>query len=93
MADGRGAAEELRIEGINDRATLARAPGSQHAVRLSLRALGTSSRVQWLLDGRRIGESEGAGPFVHDFGKDGEHTLTALAESGAWASLRFRVLP
>jgi penicillin-binding protein 1C len=49
--------------------------------------------VQWLLDGRRIGESEGAGPFVHDFGKDGEHTLTALAESGAWASLRFRVLP
>jgi penicillin-binding protein 1C len=93
MADGRGAVEELRIEGINDRATLARAPGSQHEVRLSLRALGTDTRVQWLMDGRRIGESEGARPFAHDFGEAGEHTLTALAQSGAWASLRFRVLP
>jgi penicillin-binding protein 1C len=62
-------------------------------VRLSLRALGADSRVQWLLDGRRIGESEGAGPFAHDFGEPGEHTLTALAQSGAWASLQFRVIP
>lgn len=93
MADGRGAVQELRIEGINDRATLARAPGSRHAVRLSLRALGTDSSVQWLLDGRRIGESEGGRPFAHDFAEDGEHTLTALAQSGAWTSLRFRVLP
>ena len=93
MADGRAAVEELRIEGINDRATLASAPGSRHGVRLSLRALGADSRVQWLLDGRRIGESEGARPFAHDFGQPGEHTLTALAQSGAWASLQFRVIP
>ncbi|HEY9540858.1 MAG TPA: penicillin-binding protein 1C [Luteimonas sp.] len=93
MADGRGAVQELRIEGINDRATLARAPGSRHPVRLSLRALGTGARVQWLLDGRRIGETEGARSFSHDFDEAGDHTLTALAESGAWASLRFRVLP
>ena len=92
MADGRGAAEELRIEGINDGATVARAPGSRHPVRLSLRALGTGSRVQWLLDGRRIGETEGAGSLTYDFGDAGDHTLTALAETGAWASLRFRVL-
>jgi len=92
MIDGRGALEQLRIEGVNDHATLARAPGSRHPIRLSLRALGTGSQVQWLLDGRRIGESEGARPFVHEFGEPGEHTLTALAQSGAWASLRFRVL-
>ena len=90
MADGRDAVEELRIEGINDNATLARAPGSQHAVRLSLRALGTGSRVQWLLDGRWIGETEGARPFVRDFDEAGAHTLTALADSGAWSSLQFR---
>src|SRR3546814_18555974 len=78
---------------INDRATLARAPGSRHPGRLSLRALGTGARVQWLLDGRRIGETEGARSFSHDFDEAGDHTLTALAESGAWASLRFRVLP
>lgn len=92
VADGRGAVDELRIEGINDKATLARAPGSQHAVRLSLRALGTASRVQWLLDGRWIGETQGAGSFVREFDEAGPHTLTALAESGAWASLEFRVL-
>jgi len=92
MADGRGVLEELRIEGINDQAILAPAPGGRPQVRLSLRALGTASRVQWLLDGRRIGESDGARPFVHDFGEAGDHTLTALAETGAWASLRFRVL-
>ncbi|GAA3917770.1 penicillin-binding protein 1C [Luteimonas lutimaris] len=92
MADGRDALEQLRIEGLNDHATLARAPGSRHPVRLSLRALGTGSPVQWLLDGRRIGESEGARAFVHDFDAPGEHTLTALAQSGAWASLEFRVL-
>ena len=93
MADGRDAAGELRIEGVNDNATLARAPGSQHAVRLSLRVLGTGARVQWLLDGRWIGESEGARPFVRDFDEAGTHTLTALAETGAWTSLGFRILP
>jgi penicillin-binding protein 1C len=92
MPDGRDAAGELRIDGLNDHATLARAPGSAHAVRLSLRALGGASRVQWLLDGRWIGESEGQGAFVHDFGEPGEHVLTALGQDGAWASARFRVL-
>ncbi|MDI9239652.1 penicillin-binding protein 1C [Lysobacter sp. LF1] len=91
-ADGRDAAEELRIEGLADRATLAPAPGSAHAVRLSLRALGSEARIRWLLDGRQIGESAGQTPFVHDFGEAGEHTLTALADSGAWSSLGFSVL-
>ena len=92
-ADGRDAASELRIEGVVDRATLAPPPGGPRAVRLSLRALGSEARVRWLLDGRLIGESRGDGPFVHDFGESGEHTLTALADSGAWSRLRFHVLP
>lgn len=92
MADGRDAAGELRIEGINDRATLARAPGSARPLRLSLRALGTGARVQWLLDGRRIGESQGARPFVYAFEQPGQHRLTALADSGAWDSVGFRIL-
>ncbi|HEY5849409.1 MAG TPA: penicillin-binding protein 1C [Lysobacter sp.] len=90
--DGRDAADELRIDGLADRATLARAPGSEHPVRLSLRALGSEARVRWLLDGRLIGESDGAGAFVHDFGEPGAHTLTALADSGAWSRLQFSVL-
>jgi penicillin-binding protein 1C len=92
MHDGRDASEELRIEGLNDGATLARPPGSANAIRLSLRALGTDQRVQWLLNGRWIGESAGAQPFVHDFADPGAHSLTALADSGAWTRLRFKVL-
>jgi len=92
VADGRDAMEELRIEGIDDQATLARAPGSVKALRLSLRAIGSDARIRWLLDGRLIGESQGAGSFVHDFGEPGTHTLTALADSGAWSRVRFRLL-
>ncbi|TXH76271.1 MAG: penicillin-binding protein 1C [Lysobacteraceae bacterium] len=92
MADGRDAVEELRIDGLNNGAVLTRPPGSVHAVRLSLRALGTESAVQWLLDGRWIGESVARKPMIRDFSEPGTHTLTALADSGAWTTLRFRVL-
>ena len=93
MADGREASAELRIDGLNDRATLARAPGNAHGARLQLRALGTESRVQWLLDGRWIAETRAGQAFQHDFDEPGEHTLTALADSGAWARVQFRLLP
>ena len=92
MLDGRDASEELRIEGLNDGATLARAPGSEHAVRLSLKALGTDRNVQWLLDGRWIAETGGRQSLIRDFGDPGDHVLTALADSGAWTRIRFRVL-
>lgn len=90
--DGRDATEELRIEGINDNATLARASNSTAPLRLSMRAIGSEARIRWLLDGRFIGESQGAGSFLHDFGEPGSHTLTALADSGAWSRVQFRVL-
>ena len=90
--DGRDAIEELRIEGIDDLATLARAPGSTTPLRLSVRVLGSDARVRWLLDGRLIGESQGRARLDHDFGEVGEHTLTALADTGAWSRVRFKVL-
>lgn len=92
VADAREAAEELRIEGVNAGATLARAPGSARGVRLSLRALGSETRIQWLLDGRWIAETRGAQPFQREFAQAGQHTLTALADSGAWSSVSFRVV-
>lgn len=90
--DGRGASVELRIEGVNEGAVLARAPGSMHAPRLHLRALGTETRVQWLLDGRWISETAAGESFQHELGDPGEHVVTALAGSGAWARVRFHVL-
>ncbi|WP_082113052.1 penicillin-binding protein 1C [Pseudoxanthomonas suwonensis] len=92
-ADGRDAVESLRIEGIADRATLAPPPGSGRGLRLQVSALGTAAPVQWLLDGRAIARTEGARGFEHDYAAAGrgEHVLTALADTGAWAQVRFRV--
>lgn len=91
-ADGRDANEELHIQGINDRAVLARAPGSEHGVRLQVRALGSEGKVQWLLDGRWIAETSGSQVFIRDFAEAGDYTLTAIADSGAWHRVSFRVL-
>lgn len=92
VADGRDAAAELRIEGLNDRATIARTPGSVHGARLQLRALGAETSVQWLLDGKWIAQTHAGQSFQHDYDEPGEHVITALADSGAWTSVRFRVL-
>lgn len=90
--DGRGAVATLRIEGLAEGAVLARPPGSARGIRVSLRAVGTDAPVQWLLDGRRIATTRGANPFVHVFDAAGTHRLTALADTGAWTSIGFRVL-
>lgn len=90
--DGREAVTSLRIDGVNDGATLLRPPGSVGGVRLSLRALGTDSQVQWLLDGRWIGQSGGRASLTHAFDAPAMYELTALADNGAWHSVRFRVL-
>lgn len=90
--DGRELREELRIEGVNDRATLARAPGSTHGIRLQLRALGTEARVHWLLDGRWLAETIGRRTLIHDFDEPGPHVLTAMTDSGAWTRTEFVIL-
>jgi penicillin-binding protein 1C len=90
--DGRESGGSLHIDGLNDRATLARAPNAEHGVRLQLRALGNDNSVDWLLDGRWIARTEGARLFQRDFEEVGEHTLTALAADGAWTQVRFRIL-
>lgn len=90
--DGRDAVESLRIDGLVDRATLARPSNSAAPLRLSVRALGSESRIRWLIDGRVIGETRGAAPLAFDFTEQGAHTLTALAETGAWSAIAFRVL-
>ena len=90
--DGRQALDELRIDGVQDGARLARPPGSTRGVRLALRALGATGEVQWLLDGRWVAQTTGGRAFVHQFDQPGSHALTALADSGAWARVEFQVL-
>jgi hypothetical protein len=62
----------------------------QHGAAATLvRALGSEARIRWLIDGRMVGETRGAAPFAFDFAEHGAHTLTALAETGAWSAIGF----
>ncbi|MEO6924398.1 MAG: hypothetical protein ABI142_11280, partial [Bryocella sp.] len=90
--DGLDATTELRIEGVTDRASVARAPNSTKPVRLSLRALGTAGRVMWLVNGRLQGDTIGGASFVRDYPDVGIQEVTALSETGAWTRIGFRVL-
>lgn len=90
--DGLEAAQPIRIEGLADRATIARAPGGTQPASVRLRAFGTQGVVLWLVDGRLAGETRAAQTFEHAFPDAGEYAVTALADGGATAELRLRVL-
>ncbi|HEY6942990.1 MAG TPA: penicillin-binding protein 1C, partial [Dokdonella sp.] len=90
--DGLEAGLPLRIDGIGADAAIARAPNSGTPATLHLRALGTTGDVQWLVNGRLAGSTRGGGAFEHAFAQTGPQTITALADSGAWAQLHVRVL-
>jgi penicillin-binding protein 1C len=90
--DGLGAPLPLRIDGIGADAAIARAPNSSTPATLHLRALGATGDVQWLVNGRLAGSTRGGAAFEHAFEQTGPQTITALADSGAWAQLQVRVL-
>jgi penicillin-binding protein 1C len=82
----------LRIDGIGNGAAIARAPGSDKPAQLSLKALGASGKVLWLINGKLEGETSGPRPFVHAFGDAGPQTITALSSGGAYSQVEIRVL-
>ncbi|KFN44671.1 penicillin-binding protein 1C [Arenimonas oryziterrae] len=90
--DALTAMESLRIEGPSNGSAIARAPNSALPPQVRLRALGTSRRVRWLVNGQLVGESVGSAGFSHAFAEPGDQRITAMAESGAWAELQLRVL-
>lgn len=89
--DSMDVASPIRIAGLGRGATLRRPPNSRQPLRITLRALGASGPVQWLLDGRLQGESVADSAMSLSPGSAGEHTITALARNGAYDSLRLRV--
>lgn len=90
--DGLDRNQDLRIDGIADHATVARAPNSDKPASVRLRALGASGEVQWLVNGRLEASTQGAQFFEHAFVEAGEETITAMTEDGSWARVHVRVL-
>ncbi|HJU25105.1 MAG TPA: penicillin-binding protein 1C, partial [Rhodanobacteraceae bacterium] len=85
-------AETIRITGLNDQSILRSAPNSDKALRITLRAMGAQSQVQWLVDGRLRASAAGEAPVTLAFDQPGTHRLTALAGDGAWDSIAFSVV-
>lgn len=90
--DGLSQLHGLRIEGIGNGATLARAPNSDQPARVRLRALGTEGEVLWLVDGLLVARSQGSRPIEQPFDTPGPRTITALAADGTYAQVQVRVL-
>jgi penicillin-binding protein 1C len=91
-ADSLDRATPIRIAGLADGVTLRKAPNSDRPLRVTLRALGAQGKVQWLLDGRLQGDSEGAAALTLLLRQPGRHTVTALARNGAFSSLQLNVV-
>lgn len=90
--DGLDATQPLRIDGIADASTIARAPNSTKPASVRLRALGATGDISWLINGRLEATTTSAQPFEHAFDATGEQTITAMTDRGAWAQVRVRVL-
>jgi penicillin-binding protein 1C len=91
--DGLDATQSIRIDGIADNATIARAPNSERPATLRLRALGASGDVLWLVNGKFEGQTHGSSQvFEHAFDETGAQSITALSTGGAYAQVQIRVL-
>jgi len=91
-SDSMEVASPIRIAGISDGAKLRQAPDSAAPLAVTLHALGTVEEVQWLLDGRLQGSSQGGASFRLLLPQSGEHQVTALTSHGAFARLGVMVL-
>lgn len=90
--DGLSTSVALRIDGIADRTSVARAPNSDKPAQVRLRALGATGEVAWLVNGRLQASTTDSQFWELPFPDTGEQTITAMTEAGRWAQVRVNVL-
>lgn len=82
----------LAIVGVRAGARLRSPAAAAESLRLELSALGGSGQRWWFVNGRPVGQSDGAGVFAHAFAF-GQQQLSVLDEGGQTASIEFSVTP
>ncbi len=90
--DGLESNQTLRIDGIADNASVARAPNSGKPAIVRLRALGATGEVAWLVNGRLQATTQDSQSWELAFSETGDQAITAMTNGGRWAQLRVRVL-
>ncbi|HWU76688.1 MAG TPA: penicillin-binding protein 1C [Rhodanobacter sp.] len=90
-ADSLEQASPMRIAGLNDGATLRRAPNSDRPLQVQLRVLGSHDTVRWLLNGRLQGSSAAEASWLQSLPAAGDYRITALTRDGAFATLLVHV--
>ncbi len=90
--DGLESSQELRIDGIADHSSVARAPNSDKPAVVRLRALGAIGDVMWLVNGRLEATTQDAQTWEHAFSESGDQTITAMTDAGRWAQVSIRVI-
>ena len=83
-ADSLDVASPIRIAGLSNGVTLRQAPNSDQPLRVTVQALGAQGTVQWLLNGRLQGSSEGDAKLALILSQSGDYRVTALASDGAF---------
>ncbi|MET0505163.1 MAG: penicillin-binding transpeptidase domain-containing protein, partial [Luteibacter sp.] len=89
--DSLDAASPIRIGGVADGVTLRKPPNATGPLHVTVNALGTTEEVQWLLDGRLQGTSQGAASIQLALPQPGDHQVTAVARNGPFARIALHV--
>lgn len=83
----------LQISGVVDGSRIRRAPNSERAPQLELRALGAQGEVRWLANGLLVGRSRGSAIFKLGLDQPGQLLLLALDAGGAYGRIEIEVMP
>ena len=82
----------LQIAGLATGTTIAAPSNVSRAPEVSVRALGASGAVSWLVDGRYVARSEGDAPLALAFDRAGDRVVLAVDERGRYDRVAVRVL-
>ncbi len=88
--DAQFASAQLVIEGLlQDSLVRPASNRERHETTIGVRAIGSTERVRWLMDGVVIGQSAAGEQFVLPLPAPGKHRLLALDREGRYASIDF----
>jgi penicillin-binding protein 1C len=90
--DSLAAIEILQIDGPAEKSTLTRAPNSIQPISAEFRALGTTQKVKWLVNGQWVADTQASQKFLLKFDNAGLQRITAITDAGAWDETSLYIL-